>query len=49
MNKRELTLALSHKPGKKLQLDFAGKTFPWVDRETGEVYKAQVKPALKTP
>jgi hypothetical protein len=42
IGRRDLTLPLSHKPGEKLQLDFAGKTFPWVDRETGEVHKAQV-------
>jgi transposase len=42
IGRRNLTLPLSHKPGEKLQLDYAGKTFPWVDRETGEVHKAQV-------
>jgi transposase len=42
IGRRDLTLALSHQPGEKLQLDFAGTTFPWVDRETGEVRKAQV-------
>jgi hypothetical protein len=42
IGRRDLTIALNHKPGEKLQLDFAGKTFPWVDRETGEVRKAQV-------
>lgn len=42
IGRRDLTIALSHKPGEKLQLDFAGTTFPWVDRETGEVRKAQV-------
>jgi transposase len=42
IGRRDLTIALNHKPGEKLQLDFAGTTFPWVDRETGEVRKAQV-------
>jgi transposase len=42
IGRRDLTIALNHKPGEKLQLDFAGKTFPWVDRESGEVHQAQV-------
>ena len=42
IGRRDLTLVLSHKPGEKLQLDFAGKTIDWTDRETGEVRKAQV-------
>lgn len=42
IGRRDLTLALSHQPAEKLQLDFAGKTLPWVDRESGEVHQAQV-------
>jgi len=42
IGRRDLTLALSHQPGEKLQLDFAGKTLAWVDREGGEVHQAQV-------
>jgi transposase len=42
IGRRDLTIALNHKPGEKLQIDFAGSPFPWVDRETGEVRKAQV-------
>jgi transposase len=42
IGRRDLTLPLSHKPGEKLQLDYAGKTMPWVDRQTGEVRQAQV-------
>lgn len=33
---------LEHNPGEKLFVDFAGDTFPYVDRETGEVIQAQV-------
>ena len=33
---------LEHHPGEKLLVDFAGDTFPYVDRETGEVVEAQV-------
>lgn len=42
IGRRDLTIAIKHKPGEKLQIDFAGNTFPWVDAETGEVRKAQV-------
>ncbi len=42
IGRRDLTLVLSHVPGQKLQLDFTGKTLPWVDRQTGEVRQAQV-------
>lgn len=42
IGRRDLTIRLHHKPGEKLQLDFAGKTIPWVDRATGEVRQAQV-------
>ena len=33
---------LEHHPGEKLFVDFAGDTFPYVDRETGELIEAQV-------
>jgi transposase len=39
---RHPTAILSHNPGEKLYVDFAGDTFPYVDRETGEVKAAQV-------
>ena len=42
IGRRDLTLVLSHVPGQKLQLDFTGKTLPWVDPRTGEVRQAQV-------
>jgi transposase len=42
IGRRDLTLVLSHKPGEKLQLDYAGKILEWVDRETGELHKVQV-------
>ena len=37
IDRRDLTLVLSHVPGQKLQLDFASKTIPSIDRWTGEV------------
>lgn len=33
---------LEHNPGEKLFVDFAGDTFPYIDRETGEVIHTQV-------
>lgn len=42
IDRRDLTLPLSHEPGEKLQLDFAGKTIGWVDAESGEVRQCQV-------
>lgn len=40
--RRNLTLALDHRPGDLLQFDYAGATVPWVDEATGEVHQAQV-------
>jgi transposase len=40
--RRHLTLPIEHKPGQKLQVDYARATIPWVDRETGEVRQCQV-------
>ncbi len=40
--RKHLTLPLEHKPGQKLQVDYAGATIPWVDRQTGEVRQCQV-------
>lgn len=42
IERRDLTLPLSHEPGEKLQLDFAGKTLDWVDATSGEVHHCQV-------
>ena len=42
IDRRDLTLSLSHEPGEKLQLDFAGKTIGWVDADSGEVRQCQV-------
>jgi transposase len=39
---RNPTAVLEHNPGEKLYVDFAGDTIDYVDRETGEVHKAQV-------
>lgn len=35
------SMVLEHKPGEKLYIDFAGKTIPYIDRETGEVIQCQ--------
>lgn len=43
---RDLTLALSHTPGEKMQVDFAGKTLHWVDADTGQVHTCQVLVAV---
>ena len=40
--RRNLTMALEHRPGDLLQFDYAGATVPWVDKVTGEVHQAQV-------
>jgi transposase len=39
---RKPTAILTHLPGEKLYVDFAGDTMCYVDRETGEVKQAQV-------
>jgi transposase len=44
--RKNLTLAINHKPGKLLQLDYTGATIPWVDRMTGEVHQCQVLVAI---
>ena len=36
------TMVLDHKPAEKLFIDFAGKTIPHIDRETGEVISCQL-------
>lgn len=46
IGRRDLTLALTHEPGKTMQVDYAGKLLEWVDRSTGEVCKAQVLLAM---
>src|SRR5690625_838263 len=37
---------LNHKAGQKLFIDFAGKTFPYTDRQTGETRQAQIFVAI---
>lgn len=39
--KAKASMVLDHKPGEKLYIDFAGKTIPYIDRETGEVIQCQ--------
>jgi len=36
------TMRQNHKAGEKLFVDFSGLMIPWVDKETGEIYKAEV-------
>ncbi len=40
--KRQVSLPQDHAPGDLLYIDFAGRTFPYVDRDTGEIKQAQV-------
>lgn len=42
IGRRDLTMRLQHKPGEKLQVDFAGKPMHWVDIHTAEVHVCQV-------
>lgn len=37
---------LRHQAGRKLFMDFTGKTLSWVDRQTGEIHPAQVFVAI---
>lgn len=39
---RDLTLALEHRPGEVLMLDFAGKKMEWVDIHTGELHACEM-------
>ena len=36
------TMRQTHKAGEKLFVDFSGLTVPWVDKLTGEIYKAEI-------
>ena len=40
--RRDLTLPLTHPPGKTMQLDYAGDRLEWVDARSGEVHQVQV-------
>lgn len=40
--RQDLTLALDHKPGEVLMLDFTGKKMHWVDPDSGEVHACEV-------
>ena len=39
---REVSMRQQYEPGEKVFIDFTGKPLEWIDRETGEVHKAQV-------
>lgn len=40
--KKNPSLPLTHNPGEKLFVDFAGKTISYIDKETGEIINCQV-------
>lgn len=40
--KCDATMHMEHEPGEKLYVDFTGKKFPYVDKDTGEVLGAEV-------
>ena len=42
IGRRDLTLALGHKPAEYMQVDFAGKKMRWVDLSTGQVHDCEV-------
>jgi transposase len=44
--RKNLTLAINHKPGELLQFDYTGVTIPWVGKATGEVHECQVLVAI---
>lgn len=40
--KKDLTLSITHAPGEKMMVDFAGKKPFWIDRQSGEVHSCEV-------
>lgn len=46
VRRKDLTLSLDHKPGEKIQIDFAGKKMHWVDPSSGEVQECEVLVAV---
>jgi len=46
VQRRDLTLSLDHKPGEKIQVDFAGKKMQWVDPLCGEVHDCEILVAV---
>lgn len=40
--KNGVTMRQEHTPGERGWVDFAGRTIPWVDKDTGEIHEAQV-------
>lgn len=42
LDNHELTMVFDHRPGEKMMVDFAGDSLAYVDRQSGEVIKAQV-------
>lgn len=43
---RDLTIAMKHKAGEVMMLDFAGKKLHWVDAYTGEVHECEILVAV---
>jgi len=46
IGRRDLTIAMRHNPGEKMQVDFAGKKLHWIDVHTGEVHYCEVLVAV---
>lgn len=46
VGRRDLTIAMVHKAGQELQVDFAGSKLRWVDEKTGEVHHCEVLVAV---
>ncbi|MBK8505460.1 MAG: transposase [Saprospiraceae bacterium] len=42
IDRKDLTMMLSHNPGEVMQVDFAGKKMNWVDYDTGEVHSCEI-------
>lgn len=40
--KNGVTMRQDHKPGERGWVDFAGRTIPWIDKDTGEICEAQI-------
>lgn len=46
IGRRDLTIAMRHNPGEKMQVDFAGKKLHWINVHTGEVHYCEVLVAV---
>jgi transposase len=46
IQRKDLTISMTHNPGEKVMVDFAGSRFPWYDSYTGELCFAEVLVAV---